>query len=197
MEITQRIKGRLKEVQDWNSIIDEVEGEASSLSDATSQSKAMFELARCCEELFLDKARAMQCYQKAFKLDQSNLNALQHAREIYQEMAHLEMVTRLMGLELKNNQDPDRAPALNYAYGTAMLNQRQVDTAKSFLEAASTAVPNNAVYQTRFQETIYDRSNWQLALQTIVDQLAAMTGGGDPMESQKDTIPRHGRSGVL
>src|SRR5690349_1209667 len=131
MEVTQRIKARLKEVQDWNSVIDEIEQEAGSLPEASRQSAALYELARASEDVLLDKARAMQCYQKAFKLDQTNLLALESAREIYREMAHLEMVSRLMGLELRANKDPDRAPRLNYAYGTAMLNQGQIDQAKS------------------------------------------------------------------
>jgi tetratricopeptide (TPR) repeat protein len=181
METTQRIKDRLKEVSDFTAIIDEVEAAVGELGDTTEQSRALFDLARACESIFLDKARAMQCYQQAFKLDQSNLLALQHAREIYQEMAHLEMVTRLMGLELRNNQDPERAPALNYAYGRAMLNLRQIDTAKGFLEAASSAAPDNAEYQARFQETLYDRGNWQFAFDTAMDQLKALTGSDDPM----------------
>ena len=105
--------------------MDQLEAEAGAVADKAAQSAAFFELARACEDVFLDKAKAMQCYQRAFKLDQSNLKALAHARTIYQEMAHLEMVTRLMGLELKANQDPALAPALNYAYGTAQLNLRQ------------------------------------------------------------------------
>ncbi len=181
MELTQRIKQRLREVEDWTTVIDEIEAEADAAADAVVQSQAYFDLARACEDLFLDKARAMQNYQKAFKLDQGNLTALQRAREIYQEMAHLEMVTRLMGLEIKGNQDPDRAPELNYAYGRAMLNLRDVDTAKQFLEAASSAVPDNEEYQQRFQETLYDRGNWEFALENIYDQLRALTGEADPL----------------
>jgi tetratricopeptide (TPR) repeat protein len=180
MEITQRIKDRLKQVSDWNALIAELEADVQKLSDKTEQSRALFDLARACEDIFLDKARAMQCYQQAFKLDQSNLLALQHAREIYQDMAHLEMVTRLMGLELRNNQDPARAPQLNYAYGRAMLNLRQIDTAKGFLEAASSGDPGNQEYQARFQETLYDRGNWQFALDNTLEQLGAMSGG-DPL----------------
>ena len=80
MEVTQRIKERLKEVRDWNAIVDEIEQEAGALQDEKARSNALYELARACEELLLDKARAMQCYQQAFKLDQSNLQALEQAR---------------------------------------------------------------------------------------------------------------------
>ncbi|EDM74366.1 tetratricopeptide repeat protein, partial [Plesiocystis pacifica SIR-1] len=181
MEVNQRIKARLKQVQDWNAVIDEVEQEVMSLPDASQQSLALFELARANEDRLLDKARAMQCYQKAFKLDQSNLIALECAREIYRDMAHLEMVLKLMGLELRANQDPARAGSLNYAYGTALLNSQQIDTAKDYLAAAANADPSNAVYQARFQETLYDRGNWEFALENVLNQLAAFTGGEDPM----------------
>src|SRR5690606_9430795 len=160
------------------------EQEASSLPEASQQSAALYELARACEDVLLDKARAMQFYQKAFKLDQSNLLALECAREIYRQMAHLEMVTRLMGLELRANKDPDRAPSLNYAYGTAMLNQRQIDAAKDFLAAAANAEPDNANYQARFQETLYDRNNWEFGIGNIVMQLQALTGSEDPLVAE-------------
>src|SRR5262245_14042210 len=124
MELTQRIKQRLREVEDWNAVVEELTAEAEATEDKAEQSKPFFELARACEGFFLDKARAMDCYQRAFKLDQRNLSALRHARQIYQEMAHLQMVTKLMGLELKLNQDPAMLPALNYDLGRALLNMR-------------------------------------------------------------------------
>jgi golgin subfamily B member 1 len=191
MELTQRIKQRLREVDDWNSVIDELEADAAAAGDESAQSAAFFDLARACEDVFLDKQRAMQCYQKAFKLDQKNLAALRRARLIYHESGQLEMVTRLMGLELKANRDPDLAGELNYAYGTAQLNLGQIDTARGFLEAATSADPNNETYQERFQETLYDRNNWQLGLDTIYDQLQAMTGESDPLAAKVENKGPH------
>ena len=182
MEVTQRIKARLKEVQDWNSVIDEIEAEAGALASGPEQSLALYDLARACEDMLLDKARAMSCYQKAFKLDQTNLIALERAREIYREMASLEMVTKLMGLELRANQDASRAAGLNYAYGTAKLNQRDIDAAKGFLAAA--AESGDPIHQARFQETLYDRNNWEFALDNIFGQLKALIGADDPLGAE-------------
>ena len=189
MELTQRIKQRLREVDEWSTVIDELEAEAGATSDKAEQSAAYFELARACEELFLDKARAMQSYQKAFKLDQSNLEALRRARQIYQVMANLEMVTRLMGLELKANRDPSLAGSLNYDFGTAQLNLRNIDDAKQHLGAATEAEPDNETYQARFQETLYDRSNWEIGVETAYAQLKALTGEDDPLAAK---VPNRG-----
>ncbi len=189
MELTQRIKQRLREVDDWSTVVDELEADAGAASDKSEQSKAFFELARACEDVFLDKARAMQAYQKAFKLDQSNLEALRRARQIYQMMANLEMVTRLMGLELKANRDPELAGPLNYDFGTAQLNLRNVDEAKLHLSAAAEAEPENETYQSRFQETLYDAANWELAIETVYAQLTALTGEDDPLGAQ---VPNRG-----
>ena len=123
MELTQRIKQRLREVDDWNAVVEEHEAEAAGTSDKTTQSRVLYELARACEDIVLDKARAMTCYQQAFKCDQTNLPALRHARVIYQEMAHLEMVARFIPmsasavatslLEMSTvNRRPPRAPRL-------------------------------------------------------------------------------------
>jgi tetratricopeptide (TPR) repeat protein len=123
----------------------------------------------------------MTFYQTAVKRDRENLFALQQARTIYQHMANLEMVIKLMALELRANRDPNRAPALNYAYGRALLNMRQVDNARPYLEAAASADGRNQEFQDRFQETLYDRGNWQFALQNIYNQLIALTGQADPL----------------
>ena len=181
MEVTTRIKSRLTEVTEWNGVIDESESQASSAGTPQAQSAAFFQLAQACEGIFLDKARAMTFYQTAVKRDRENLFALQQARSIYQHMANLEMVTKLMALELRANRDPNRAPALNYAYGRALLNLRQVDNARPYLEAAASAESRNQEYQDRFQETLYDRGNWQFALQNIYNQLIALTGQSDPL----------------
>ena len=114
--------------------------------------------------------------------------ALQQARTIYQQMANLEMVIKLMALELRANKDPNRAPALNYAYGRALLNLRQVDNARAYLEAAASAEGRNQEYQDRFQETLYDRGNWQFALQNIYNQLAALTGQADPLAANVENV---------
>ena len=181
MEVTTRIKSRLTEVTEWNGVIDEFESQASSAGSAQAQSAAFFQLAQACEGILLDKARAMTFYQTAVKRDRENLLALQQARSIYQQMANLEMVIKLMALELRANRDPARAPILNYAYGRALLNLRQVDNARPYLEAAASAESRNTEYQDRFQETLYDRGNWQFALQNIYNQLAALTAQSDPL----------------
>ena len=99
MQIHERIKARLKQVQDWSSVVDEIEAEIDQGGDAAAQSAELFALADVSESVLLDKSRGMALYNKAFKVDQSNLGALQHAREIFHEMAALDMVERLMGIE--------------------------------------------------------------------------------------------------
>jgi tetratricopeptide (TPR) repeat protein len=188
MEVTTRIKSRLTEVTEWNGVIDEFESQASSAGTPQAQSAAFFQLAHACEGIFLDKAKAMTFYQTAVKRDRENLLALQQARSIYQQMANLEMVIKLMALELRANKDPNRAPALNYAYGRALLNLRQVDNARAYLEAAASAEGRNQEYQDRFQETLYDRGNWQFALQNIYNQLAALTAQSDPLAANVENV---------
>ncbi|RMG99750.1 MAG: tetratricopeptide repeat protein [Deltaproteobacteria bacterium] len=190
MELTQSIKERLRTADDWGRVIDEAQAEAEAVAEPSAQSRAFFELAVVSEDLYLDRARAMTCYQRAFKLDQSNLLALGRARRIFWEMGHLEMVGKLTALEIKMNQDPARAAELNYEYGRAMLNLGQFDTAKQFLEAAAAAAPENEDFQQRFQEVLYDRNNWQFALDTIYDQLRALTGEDDPLGA---TVTGRGR----
>ena len=184
MELIQSIKERLRTADDWGRVLDEAQAEAENIADASAQSRAFFDLAVVSDDLYLDRARAMTFYQRAFKLDQSNLLALGRARRIFWEMGQLEMVGKLTALEIKMNQDAERAADLNYEYGRAMLNLGHFDTAKQFLEAAAAAAPENEDYQQRFQEVLYDRNNWQFALETVYDQLKALTGEEDPLGAQ-------------
>jgi tetratricopeptide (TPR) repeat protein len=181
MEVTQRVKARLKLVNDWGSVIDETEAEISRLSDASEQSQGYAELGRVCETLLLDKARAMQCYQRAFKLDQANVEALTSARLIYRDMAHTEMVTRLMKLELRANSVPTRIAALNYDFGVASLLLRQVEAARPYLQQAVDSDPERQLYRTRLAEVDYDRASWQAAFEQTYAELGRASNVDDPL----------------
>ncbi|TPV92869.1 MAG: tetratricopeptide repeat protein [Myxococcales bacterium FL481] len=176
MDKLQQIKTSLKQRPDWAAVVDEVEAEIGRQEDAAQRSAALFDLARVCEEVLLDKARAMKCYQQAFKLDQRNAAALTRARTIYAEMAHLDMVVRLAGLEARNA--PQNAE-VNHALGMALLNQGQTDRAREHLERAAQAEPDNASYAARLSEVQYDRENWSEAYAEVEGKLRTDTGAAD------------------
>lgn len=179
MELTQRIKERLREVEDWNTLVDQLEADAGAQATEQAQSASYFELGRACEDIFLDKARAMHLYQNAFKLDRTNIAALRRARLIYHEMAKLDLVLRMLKLELKAVQNPTERSELDFAYGATQLNLGAINKAKPYLEAAFNADPSNTLYRERYQETQYDRDNWRSELSGIVSQLQAITGETD------------------
>lgn len=176
MDILQHIKTSLRQRPDWATVVDEVEAEIGTLAEAAQRSASLFELARVCEDVLLDKARAMKCYQQAFKLDQSNAPALARARSIYLEMAHLDMVVRLAGLEVRNA--PNSAD-VNYAYGAALLNQRQTDAAREHLERAVQVDPDDATHAARLHEVQYDRANWAESYAAVEAEIRESTGAAD------------------
>src|SRR6185369_6373025 len=112
MELRQDIKQRLRTARSWPTLIEELEREVEQLSEKDVKAAKLFELGELCEDLFLRKDRAMVHYQAAFKLSPSDARALERARQIYREMGNLEMVSTLLGLEMKVSGDAQRRPLI-------------------------------------------------------------------------------------
>src|SRR5581483_7375019 len=129
--------------RNWPTLIEEHEKEVEQVEGKEQKAAKLFELGELCEDLFLRKDRAMVHYQAAFKLSPSDARALERARQIYREMGNLEMVSTLLGLELKVSGDPARRPMIEGRWGTALLNLGKRDQALPHLESAAEARPDD------------------------------------------------------
>src|SRR5947209_16142583 len=129
MELRQEIKQRLRTARSWPSLIEELEREVDKVEPKEAKAQRLFELGQLCEDLFLRKDRAMVHYQAAFKLSPQDARALERARQIYREMGNLEMVSTLLGLELKVTQSGDRRAQIEGRWGTTLLDLGKRDQA--------------------------------------------------------------------
>src|SRR3954447_18816543 len=143
MELRQEIKQRLRSARSWPSLIEELEKEVEQVEGKDQKAAKLFELGELCEDLFLRKDRAMVHYQAAFKLSPQDARALERARQIYREMGNLEMVSTLLGLELKVSQDPQLRAEVEGRLGIALLDLGKRDQAITHLEAAAEARPED------------------------------------------------------
>src|SRR5579859_4407428 len=135
MELRLEIKQRLRTARSWPGLIEELEREVEQVEPKEAKAQKLFELGELCEDLFLRKDRAMVHYQAAFKLSPSDARALERARQIYREMGNLEMVSTLLGLELKVSSDAARRPSIQGRWGVALLDLGKRDAALPQLEA--------------------------------------------------------------
>ncbi|MCP4675420.1 MAG: tetratricopeptide repeat protein [Deltaproteobacteria bacterium] len=114
----------------WKEYILDLEERAAALEDSAESAAIQMDVARVWEDKFLDKGRAILHYQKAFKMDASNADALQAARRLYWEMGRLGTIERLVTLELQLTDDSSKQAALYRDLAESMLMLGELDRAE-------------------------------------------------------------------
>ena len=131
----------LETSQDWHLLqetVEKAEEQIQSISDDTERAGYLFRLAGIWEDVFARKDAAMKSFQlvwKAFPATDHGVRALGEARRIYRELGNLKMVAKLLDLELKKTEDPNRRAEALHLLGSIMLDlgQRQ-DALRAFNE---------------------------------------------------------------
>src|SRR4051812_7485011 len=170
MELRQEIRQRLRSARNWPGLIEELEREVEQVEPKEAKAARLFELGELCEDLFLRKDRAMVHYQAAFKLSPSDARALERARQIYREMGNLEMVSTLLGLELKVSTDPSRRHAIEGRWGTALLDLGKREQAQPHLESASEHRPEDRELSDAVAAANYDKEDWMGEVERLQKQ---------------------------
>ncbi|HEY3356303.1 MAG TPA: hypothetical protein VGQ83_23830, partial [Polyangia bacterium] len=160
MELRTEIKRRLRESRNWLDVIDQLEHEAEQGPTDAEKSQRFFELAETCDEVLLQKNRAMQYYQRALKLNRANAQALGRLRDIYEEMGNLDMVAKLLELEMKVSTDAGQRAHLQGLLGRARLDLRQREQAMPHLVAAANARPDDQGIAEALAVALADAGNW-------------------------------------
>jgi tetratricopeptide (TPR) repeat protein len=101
MDLEQRLK-QLESHHDWHGIVEALEQGLGSAQDATLKADIHLRLGRVLHTQFLQGVRALKHFQDAYKLNPSLFDALSEARAIYWELGKLNMVQKLLELQLKS-----------------------------------------------------------------------------------------------
>jgi tetratricopeptide (TPR) repeat protein len=130
MELEERLS-YLENVRDWQSLVEELE--KGIASPAANASKAQFhlKLGRVLEGKFLAGVKALKHFQDAYKLNPALTESLEAARTIYWDLGKLNMVQKLLELELKAGADGDHASALLLELGDVLCDQGDWEKATS------------------------------------------------------------------
>src|SRR5512137_344451 len=175
MDLRTGLKRRLRDSRNWLEVLDELEKEAEQGKTDQEKSDRYFGVAEVCEEVFLNKQRALQNYQRAFKLNVKNVQALQRARRIYRETGNLELVAKLLEFELKVTADPNGQAVLQGELGRVRMDLRKKDQAMPHLLAAANVRPDDPAVADTLAAALAHAGNW---LQEA-ERLAAEAGGVD------------------
>lgn len=110
MDLEQRLNN-LERHHDWAGLAEALEQAIASAQDPAAKAELHLRLGRLLHAQFLQSVKALKHFQDAFKLNPALGEALAEARRIYWELGKLNMVQKLLELQLKNS-DEAQAPAL-------------------------------------------------------------------------------------
>src|ERR1700678_1177597 len=122
MELEERLS-YLEHVQDWQGLAEELEKGISSAPAQADKARFHLKLGRVLETKFLAGVKALKHFQDAYKLNPALTESLEAARSVYWDLAKLNMVQKLLELELKAGGDSARAGALLLELGDVQSDQ--------------------------------------------------------------------------
>ncbi len=168
MELNEHLS-YLENVRDWQSLVEELE--KGIASTATNADKAQFHLrlGRVLERKFLAGVKALKHFQDAYKLNPALVESLEAARSIYWDLGKLNMVQKLLELQLKAGADGDQASALLLELGDVLSDQGEWDRAAStYARSLGTSGGKNAEASACLADVQVEASSWQEHLAGIL-----------------------------
>ncbi len=121
MDLDQRLK-QLATLHDYHGVVEVLEQGIVAAADAATKAHLHLQLGRVLRTRFLQGVRALKHFQDAYKLNPALVEALADARGIYWDLGKLNMVQKLLELELKAAPDsPDRS-ALHRQLGDVLCD---------------------------------------------------------------------------
>ncbi len=128
MELEERLT-YLETVRDWPSLVEELEKGIASSSAGPSKAQFHLKLGRVLETKFLAGVKALKHFQDAYKLNPALVESLEAARSVYWDLAKLNMVQKLLELELKAVADGPQAGDLLLELGDVLSDQGEWEKA--------------------------------------------------------------------
>ena len=198
MDLQDRLK-QLENVRDWQGLVEELEKGIQS-SDA-NEAKAGFHLrlGQVLESKFLSGVKALKHFQDAYKLNPALGESLEAARSVYWSLGKLNMVQKLLELELRTQKEGDVASELLLELGDVLCDLGDYDKATStYARALATSNGQNAEARACLEDVQAESGSWQSHVSALAN--AATEGSharrGDTGGSAARGILQIGRAHV-
>src|SRR5579859_1066506 len=128
MELQERLS-YLENVRDWQGLVEELEKGISSAGANANKAAFHLHLGRILESKFLSGVKALKHFQDAYKLNPALTESLEAARNVYWGLGKLNMVQKLLELELKASPDGQRASVLLLELGDVLCDEGEWEKA--------------------------------------------------------------------
>lgn len=128
MDLQERLS-YLENVRDWQTLVEELEKGIAGSSEAAAKAAFHLKLGRVLEQKFLAGVKALKHFQDAYKLNPALVESLEAARAIYWDLGKLNMVQKLLDLELKAVSSGPEASKLLMELGDVLCDAGDYDKA--------------------------------------------------------------------
>ncbi len=167
----------LESVRDWQGLVEELEkGLAAGESNAEKASYHL-RLGRVLDTKFLSGVRALKHFQDAYKLNPGLIESLEAARNVYWALGKLNMVQKLLELELKTVKEGPGASARLIELGDVLCDVADYDKATSTY-ARAVSLGGDGAEEARgcLVDVQCDSGSWQAHVDDL-RELASATDG--------------------
>jgi tetratricopeptide (TPR) repeat protein len=161
MDLDQRLK-QLESYHDWNGVVEALEQGIQAAADAGAKADLHLRLGRVLRTRFLQGVRALKHFQDAYKLNPSLLEALGEARGIYWDLGKLNMVQKLLELQLKASPEGPVRAALQRELGDVLCDLGEYDRAtEAYAKALQASDGKPGDLPELLQDVQVGDSDWQ------------------------------------
>ncbi len=128
MNLQQRLNDQ-ETHQDWYGMAEALNKGLGEADDNTLKAELHLRLGRVLHTRFLQGVKALKHFQDAYKLNPSLTVALAEARQVYRELGKLNMVQKLLELQLKVARSPAETIVITKELGDVLCDEGQYDRA--------------------------------------------------------------------
>lgn len=168
MDLQDRLK-QLENVRDWQGLVEELEKEIQGTSANEAKAGFHLRLGKLLESKFLSGVRALKHFQDAYKLNPALTESLEAARAVYWNLGKLNMVQKLLELELRTQQEGAVASALLVELGDVLCDLGDYDKATStYARALATSDGESAEARVCLEDVQADGGSWEARVSELV-----------------------------
>jgi tetratricopeptide (TPR) repeat protein len=177
MDLDQRLK-QLTSFHDFQGVVEALEQGIGAAGDASTKADLHLQLGRVLRTRFLQGVRALKHFQDAYKLNPALVEALAEARGIYWDLGKLNMVQKLLELQLKAApESPDRS-ALHRQLGDVLCDLGDYERAtEAYAKALQSSNGQPGDIPELLQDVQAGAEEWQARMEGI---LAEAISADDP-----------------
>lgn len=174
MDAAQRLH-HLESVHDWQGLAEELERAITSEGDAAAKASLHFKLGRVLEEKFLQSVKALKHFQDAYKLNPKLVDALRYARGIYWVIGKLNMVQKLLEMELKALGDTPATTGMLIELGDVLCDAADYENATAvYARALAASGSTSDEARACLSDVQVDDGTWQAHLDALMEQVVTV-----------------------